>query len=208
MLDDARSAEMSESSAQPVFNSEEELWAYIEEQEDLLNELEAAFNHPKTQEGVTELPASLDEMERLAIQGDAIAQFNLSVAYSKSVDATPDLEKSWHWLLKSAYSGFAPAQHNLGCYYRDIEKNFRSAFDWFMKAAKQNFGPAQFNLGVLYGNANDAFRAFVWFSLAATNGVQQAKVNREKAASLLSQDELNAARLAASAEMFALKAGA
>ena len=199
---------MSKNSAQPSFNSEDELWAYIEEQEELLSDLEAALGHPKAHEGVTELPASLEEMERLAIQGHAIAQYNLSVAYSNSTDATPHPEKARHWLLKSAENGFAPAQYNLGCYYRDIEKNFRSAFDWFLKAAEQNFGPAQFNLGVLYGNANDAFRAFVWFSLAATNGVQEARANRDKAAGLLSQEELNAARLAASAEMLALKAGA
>jgi TPR repeat protein len=74
-----------------------------------------------------------------------------------------------------------------------------------MKAAKQNFGPAQFNLGVLHGNVDDHSRAFVWFSLAAQNGVEQAAANRDKAAGFLSKKDLNASRLALSAMMIDLK---
>src|SRR5207245_5237079 len=72
-----------------------------------------------------------------------------------------DSEKASFWLLESAETGFAPAQYNVGCYWRDAS-NREKAFEWFMRAAKQNFGPAQSNLGIMYGHSSDYTRAYIW----------------------------------------------
>jgi TPR repeat protein len=195
-----------ENARKPSLQSEDEMWAYIEEQEDLLNQLGDIFakGRRKPHEGVLESPAPFTETEQLAIEGDPAAQFNLSAAYSKGDGVSPDFEKAAYWLLHAAKGGFAPAQYNLACYWRD-NNDSEKAIEWFMLAAKQNFGPAQFKLGNTYGNAGDCAAAFVWFSLAAQNRVDHARENRDKAAALLSKDDLNAARLCVSALMMDFK---
>jgi TPR repeat protein len=105
-------------------------------------------------------------------------------------------------LLQAAENGFAPAQYNVGCYWRDkADPNHHEAYSWFKKAAEQNYGPAQFNLGILCGNAGNYAAAYVWLYLAEHNRVDKAKEYREKVASSLSQEDLNAARLSVSAWM-------
>ena len=194
---------MSDPKAKPSFNSEEEIWAYIEEQEALVNKARDIFRrNPKQEDGLREAPASVREMEQLASDGDPIAQFNLSVAYSKGEGVTRNAETAARWLLEAAGNGFAPAQYNVGCYWRDKpDPDIESARAWFKRAAEQNFGPAQLNLGILYGNAGNYVAAYTWFYLAEQNRMDNAKPNREKAASFLTSEELNVARLAVSAWM-------
>ena len=176
---------MSRDAKKPPFKSEDEMWAYIEEQEALLNQLDDVFSKvrkkPKPHEGIPEAPAPFEEMERLAIEGNPSAQFNLSIAYWNGDGVTRDLEKAAQWLLKAAEAGFAAAQYNIGCYWLGA-KDAENAVEWFMKAAKQNFGPAQFNLGTICGNSGDYVRAYVWSYLAEQNRVAGAQDNREKAA--------------------------
>jgi hypothetical protein len=61
---------MSGDAKQPSFKSDEELWAYIEQQEPLLNQLDDVFsdarNKPKPPEGLFDAPALFAEMVRLA----------------------------------------------------------------------------------------------------------------------------------------------
>lgn len=190
----------------PSFKSDEELWAYIEEQEALLNQLDDAFSKvkkkPRPHEGTPESPTPFKETERLAMQGDAISQYNLSVSYLNGDGVVRDIERSAQWLLKSAEAGFAPAEYNIGCHWQE-RKDITNAHAWFLKSAKQNFGPAQFNLGNMYGRSGDFLRAYVWFYLAEQNRIEKAKENRETVAARLSKDELNNARMLVSAEMMA-----
>jgi hypothetical protein len=180
----------------------QDLEAHLEGLEGILND---SFHEGSKEpiEDAAESPAFFEAIERLAALGDPIAQFDLSIAYSNGEGVKADPEMAEQWLLKSAENGFAPAQYNIGCQERD--NNGVNAFHWFMKSAKQNFGPAQFNLGLLYSVTKEHSRAFVWFSLAARNGVETAQANGEKAASFLTDADLEAARLELSAEMIALR---
>jgi hypothetical protein len=182
--------------------SADDMFSYIEDQEGILDQLDDALGKktPKPHEGIVEAPTPFRETERLAIQGDRTSQYNLAIAYSNGDGATRDLETAEYWLSQAAENGFAPAQYNIGCYCQDSGE-LQKAFDWFMMAAKQNFGPAQFNLGVLCGKAGDYARAYIWFSLASRNRVEHAGENRNQAASFLSKEDLNQARLAVSAMM-------
>lgn len=195
---------MNDPQANHPFRSEEEMWAYIEEQEGLLNQLDDIFANahkkPKPHEALPECPTPFHETERLAKEGDAISQFNLSIAYRNGDGVSKDPDKAAYWLLQSAENCFAPAQYNIGCYWRDKSKpNLQHAYSWFKKAAEQNYGPAQFNLGILYGNAGNYAAAYVWLYLAEQNRIDKAKENREEAASFLNKEDLNAARLSVSA---------
>src|SRR5580700_10814277 len=116
---------MSDDTKKLSFKSDEELWAYIEEQEALLNQLDDVFpkarKKPKPHEGVSEPPAPFIEMERLAKEGHPTAQFNLSVAYKAGEGVAQDLEQAASWLLKSAEAGFPPAQYNIGHYWLEAK---------------------------------------------------------------------------------------
>lgn len=195
---------MSGDAKQPPPKSEEELWAYIEEQEALINQLGGIFSKIRRQqkpyEELSESPAPFAEQERLAREGNPAAQFNLSIAYKAGDGVAQDLEKSASWLLKSAEAGFPPAQYNIGHYWLEAEDK-KQAFDWFMMAAKQNYGPAQFHIGALYGNSGDYVRAYVWSYLAKHNRIDEARGNLEKVVPLLNQEELNDARMAVSGLM-------
>ncbi len=192
----------------PPFKSDDELWAYIEEQERLLNQLDECFSKvrktPKPDERLATPRAPFAEMERLAAEGNTSAQFNLFIAYKNGDGVERDLGRATRWLFRSAEAGFPPAQYNVGHYW--LEQNDRQkAFDWFMKAAKQNFGPAQFHVGALCRNSGDFVRAYVWSYLAEQNHVEGARGNVDKAAARLGTDELTEARCAVSAMMMSFR---
>ncbi|HWZ34165.1 MAG TPA: tetratricopeptide repeat protein [Bryobacteraceae bacterium] len=186
---------MSEDAKKPSFKSDDEMWAYIEEQETLLNQLDDVFlKKPKPHDGLPEAPAPFKEMERLALDGNPSAQYNLSIAYRNGDGVTRDFEKSAHWLLKAAEAGFAPAEFDIGCHWLDAKKT-DDAFRWFMKAARQNYGPAQFNIGTICGKSGNYSRAYCWFYLAEQNRVDGARHNREIAAARLSKEEMDRTRI-------------
>jgi TPR repeat protein len=190
---------------QPL-DSPEEVWSHIEEQEDLLNQLENALGQSGANVTLQDPPLSFAPTKLRATQGDPVSQYNLSISYARGEGISQDTEKATYWMLQSAENGFAPAQYNAGCYWRDKEDpDVEVARQWFTKAAKQDFGPAQFNLGILYGQTGNYVAAYAWLYLAEQNQIDGAKQNRLKAAGLLSKEDLNNARLAVSTFMWDLK---
>ena len=183
------------------FKNDEEQWKYIEEQEDILNQLGTALANLKR---APESHDTVEELEGRAVKGDSAAQFNLSIRLLYGEGVRQDHEQAARWLLQSAESGYAHAQYDLGCCLQD-GGDTQNALPWFIKAAKQNYGPAQYNLAVIYGNLGDHHSAFIWFSVAAQNGVAEASSARKKAAGFLTTAELDPARMAASALMFDLR---
>jgi len=69
---------------------------------------------------------------------------------------------------------------------------------WYRKAAEQGFDSAQYNLGVMYGSGQGVPQnysdAYVWFSLAATSGLEDAVHNRDVAAEKLTPEALATAQ--------------
>ena len=61
--------------------------------------------------------AALREWRPLAEQGDAEAQFNLGVMYSKGQGVAQDDAQALAWYRKAAEQGYAKAQFNLGLMY-------------------------------------------------------------------------------------------
>src|SRR5437899_3074987 len=116
---------MSKDPKKPSFKSEDQMWAHIEEQEDILNQLDDVFakvkKKPKPHEGIPESPTPFKETERFARNGDPISQYNLSMAYANGDGVIRDSEAAEYWLLESARNGFAPAQYNIGCHW--LRKN-------------------------------------------------------------------------------------
>ena len=78
-----------------------------------------------------------NQMQRLANQGDATAQHNLGVMYTKGSGVRQDYAKAAQWYEKAANQGFAFAQSNLGTMYyegKGVRQNMATAKEWFGKA--------------------------------------------------------------------------
>lgn len=75
--------------------------------------------------------------QKLANQGDAVAQFNLGMMYYNGEGVHQDYAKAVEWYTKSANQGDAKAQNNLGGMYvkgQGVRQNYRTAKEWFGKA--------------------------------------------------------------------------
>ena len=114
-----------------------------------------------------ELPNTGDikAYQRAATQGDAAAQFNLSLMYDSGRGVARDPVKAVKWLRKSAEQGYTRAQKNLGAKY-----------------------------GMGQGVPQDDIESFVWSSVAALSGDEGAVSNRNLAASKLSAEDLDEAQ--------------
>jgi hypothetical protein len=119
---------------------------------------------------------SIDELESLSLQGDAVAQNRLGVMYKKGLGVPQNNRLAIRWLLKAAKQGNAVAQFNLGFMYREglgVQKDLYKAQYWFGKAAEQGDAYAQSNLGVMYSFGQGVGRsdqvAMDWFHKASKN---------------------------------------
>ena len=66
--------------------------------------------------------------------------------------------------------------------------------NWYRLAAEQGLAQAQNNLGIMYargqGVSRDYVGAYMWFNLSAVQGNQQAAVNQNRTASLMTPEQL------------------
>jgi TPR repeat protein len=114
---------------------------------------------------------------KLAVAGDAKAQYRLAVMYDTGKGAPKDATKAVEWYEKSATQGNAQAQGNLAVKYYNgdgVPKNATKAVEWYLKAATQGDAASQFILGDMYHKgdsvAKDAGKGAEWFGKAAAQG--------------------------------------
>ena len=107
--------------------------------------------------------SSVQVLEPLALQGNAVAQFNLGVLHDVGRGVWQDHVAAASWYRLAAKQGHAAAQFNLGGLYFE-------------------------GLGV----PKDLVRASVWFTLSATAGFDGATRNRNSVATLLTADQIAA----------------
>lgn len=114
---------------------------------------------------------NINELEKLANQGDAKAQFTLGLMYDSGNGISKDDEKAVEWYSKAVEQGYYYAQHNLGIKYyygTGIDKDYQKAFELLSKAAEQGNDVSQFAVGLMYyegnGTEKDYKKAFEMFS--------------------------------------------
>lgn len=117
---------------------------------------------------------ALAELQPLATQGDAAAQFNLAVMHEHGQGTAPNPQEAFKWYQLSAQQGHFRAQFNLGLMYalgKGTAKNAREAARWYRMAAERGDARSQYNLALMYANAegvpHDAKEAAKWLRLAA-----------------------------------------
>ena len=121
---------------------------------------------------------SLNELLRLADQGDVEAQKALAARYVTEAEADNPLSRNYGkamaWYLKAAEQGDAEAQFQAGRLYQtrdDGWQNYDKALKWYSAAAQQGHAKAQNNIGNLYtdgqGVPRNAVEAMKWYHKAA-----------------------------------------
>ncbi len=108
---------------------------------------------------------SLDLVVKMAKGGDADAQNNLGLMYDNGQGVPQDYTEAVKWYTKAAEQGDADAQNNLGLMYdngQGVPQDYTEAVKWYTKAAEQGDADAQCK----------------WFSIAATDGNENAIENK------------------------------
>ena len=114
----------------------------------------------------------------LAEQGDADAQYKLSINYS-GVSDWVDIKKSIFWLKQSANNGNADAQYEMGLLHytganSTIPKDYNKALDWIKKSIKHGNARAQGFLATEYALGGlvekDKKKEIYWLKEASKGG--------------------------------------
>ena len=130
----------------------------------------------RTDEGV-------DLIRKSANQNQPAAQYRLAKLYEIGEGVAQDSEMARQLTERAARNGNRIAMHDLALYYAEgrggVKTDLPTAAKWFEKAAERGVVDSQFNLGVLFesgqGLPKNVPDAFVWYSIAATQGDQFAK---------------------------------
>ena len=122
------------------------------------------------QKGVTayqsgDYATALSELQPLAEQGDAVAQYALGVMYNHGEGVPQDYKTAVKWYRLAAEQGYASAQGNLGYMYA-------------------------FGDGVL----TDYVRAHMWGNLSASNGNEKGGKLRDQAAKNMNPADISTAQ--------------
>ena len=132
-----------------------------------------------------------------ADQGYSYAQVNLGTMYAQGLGVTKNNKQAVQWFRKAAEQGVSDAQFKLGYQYKNglgVTKNDKQAVAWWRKAAEQGHPFAQGSIAACYGDGSgvpqDYVQTYAWFSVAAANGVEEFAKSRDKAAKLLTPDQL------------------
>ena len=140
-----------------------------------------------------------------ASQGQPAAQYYLGDLYSSGEGVTADITQARKLTQMAAQAGHRFAMYDLGLYYANdaqqggpqAEQSIRLAASWFRKAADFGMADAQFNLASLHSapssSLSNPLEAYVWFSIAAKQGDQEAAEQADMIRNLLPGDALGRA---------------
>lgn len=95
----------------------------------------------------------VEDITRLAEQGNARAQSRLGDMYSKGYGVEKNGTKAFYWYTKAADAGNHSAQNNLAVMYADgivVEKDSKKAVELYKKAAESGNRASQYNLAQYY----------------------------------------------------------
>lgn len=172
------------------------------EQQDVYAQYSMASKYKKGEGGVEQDYAkAIEWYTKAATQGSAGAQNNLGVMYQRGEGVARDYVQAYAWFKQAADADNIEAQHNLADLYRrgdGVPQDFSKAVFWYTKAAMQGDIEAKNKLSEMYyegqGVARDYQKAYIWATLAATHDHKEASKRRDRAAALLTLDELTAAQ--------------
>jgi len=114
---------------------------------------------------------------RAAQSGNALAMYNLGVAYRDGLGTTPNGEQAIHWFEKAATVGDDTAAFNIGVIYDEgtiVAEDNETALLWYQMAARGGNADAMVNAGLMLesgeGVKADPAAAAEMYRLAAIKG--------------------------------------
>ena len=149
----------------------------------------------RTSEGV-------ELIRKAANQKQPAAQYRLAKLYEVGEGVTQDSEIARQLTERAARNGNRIAMHDLALYYAEgrggVTTELPTAAKWFEKAAERGVVDSQFNLGVLFesgqGLPKSLTDAFVWYSIAASQGDQFAKQRIQVLSANMTPEDLSIAQ--------------
>ena len=147
---------------------------------------------------------SLQELQPLAEQGNALAQGIIGIMYEFGQGVPQDYAEAAKWFRLAAEQGDAEAQFNLANYYFNgygVIQDYEEAAKLYRFSAEQGKPDAQSNLAVMYvvgyGVIQDYVKAHMWGNIAASQGNERGSKIRDLAADRMTPDQIaEAQRLA------------
>lgn len=109
---------------------------------------------------------------KAAMQGDSVAQYNLSNYYFSKYDSIEGVR----WLMKAANNSMLQAQYEMGLLYQYgtiVTQDSSLAAEWYMKAALHGHSNAEYRTGMCYeygiGQEKNDSLAARWYETAVEN---------------------------------------
>jgi TPR repeat protein len=112
--------------------------------------------------------------------GSAVAQQQLGLMYKRGEGVTKDYHEAYYWLKQAANQNEGSAIYELAKLYEEgkgVPQNFKKAYEWFEKSAYLGNPAAQLQLAQIFlkeDTLKNRKLAYVWSSIAATNGSNSA----------------------------------
>ena len=135
-----------------------------------------------------------------ATAGDLDAQFKLGYLYEHGLGTTKSTTMAKFWYSLSAHQGSAVAQHYLATLHHDSEE-YTTAVGWYVSSAEQGVAEAQADLAASYGLGEGIEQnyvyAYMWSSIASSNGNAEAKRLSSGIAEFMSIEDISLAQFLA-----------
>lgn len=135
---------------------------------------------------------------KAAQKGDAEAQLRLGELYAEGLGIEQDEEQAAYWFEKAAAQGDDEAQLALGLHHEESLGDNPAAMGWYEKSARQGNAEAQYRVGLLLlgepGIQRQPAKAWVFLSMAADDGVEEAIEARDVLELAMKPEELAGAR--------------
>ena len=120
------------------------------------------------------LSKSMDDLLKLALEGDVIACTELGERYYSGTKIEKDIDTAIAYFTQAADAGYSVAEFILGKLYDEgqfVSHNGSLAYIYYKKAAEKEYPPAEYALGQMYYFGQDCEKndqeALYWISKAA-----------------------------------------
>lgn len=128
--------------------------------------------------------ANFMQVQKIAHQGNALAQYKLASMYNFGDGVEENINKAFQWMKKSAEQNDMKSQYVVSMMYTQglgTEENHKNAFSWMKKSADQGYADAQHQLAKMYdmgiGVKQDFHQAVKWFEKSAAHGHARAQTD-------------------------------
>tara|TARA_B100001996_G_C18621017_1_gene577725 strand:+ start:614 stop:1198 length:585 start_codon:yes stop_codon:yes gene_type:complete len=132
-----------------------------------------------------------------AVQGNAIAQYNLGLMYKDGVGVDKDINEALGWFILGSENGHMLSKYALGLLYyhgKGTSINFNKAMNLFLDASFMGHPASQINVGNMYyfgqGVSKNYPKAHMWWSFAKEKGVEAAFNNLTMIENKMSESQI------------------